>query len=472
MFTFNYAYQYTNNIEVHTTGCDLCVYDGRKFANTLDSNEKAIVFNTCSVFKEREVENRLLLSLLSKVYPEYKLYVLGCDVNNNPQNYEKYENRYYNYEVSEIINKHFEKDDINDNDVIYLKIQDGCRHKCSFCIINKLRNRPFSLPYKEILNNLRLEINGRSRVKLQIAGTELTNYYDKESGYRISDVLVHILSDCPEVCQISLTSIDPASSEVENIMKVINANRDRLIPHLNLAVQSGSDYILDKMKRRHSVDRIREVHELAYIYNIGLGWDIIVGFPEETEERYNETVALVKELRPLTRTIFAYSPRKGTESYLNPNQIPDNIKQYRLKEVTNIINGIIDEEYKKQSSLYFNYVRYINEGLLIDTYHKGIDIKRVYEYVLDTENSIDLDIYDEDKLADFVRKKDTSKVIHIRYDSIKQLEGNIYINFLKTYLPDIKLIVHFDKDFNVDVDEFTSHYPCIYIKKINSIVII
>ena len=162
-----------------------------------------------------------------------------------------------------------------------------------------MRNNPFSLPYREIVNNLRLEIGDRKEVKVQVAGTELTNYYDKETGYRISDVLEHLVEEFPEIIQLALTSIDPASNEIEKIMRIIDKNRDRLIPHLNLAVQSGNDYILKMMKRRHDVQRIREVHALGDKYNIGLGWDIIVGFPGETEEYFMDTVNLIRELKPL-----------------------------------------------------------------------------------------------------------------------------------------------------------------------------
>lgn len=469
MFAFNYSYQSLNNIQIHTTGCDLCIHDGRKFANLLPEDEKAIVFNTCSVFVERETENRILLQLLNKAYPEYKLYVLGCDVNNNPERYKVYNNVYTNEKVNALINKNFKKDKVySDSDIIYLKIQDGCRHNCSFCIINKLRNNPFSLPYKEILNNLILEIGNRKEVKVQIAGTELTNYYDKETGYRISDVLMHLIRDIPSIKQLVMTSIDPASSEIENIIKVIVQYPNILVPHLNLAVQSGNDYILKQMKRRHTIERVRAISKLAKENRISLGWDIIVGFPGETDEMYIDTLNLVKELKPLTRTMFKYSPRKGTPAYEMLNQIPEDIKEYRLNRLIDVVNeGICkaSNEYKN------NYLKYINDTLTDKSKHVGLNNESLNKALIEYTN-VKLDILNEDELATFIRSGKRESILHINYDLSRKLECDIYINFIKTYLKTPKLVIHVPDSYDIDNNEFEKHYPCIVRKRARTIIII
>lgn len=468
MFTFNYAYQELGDIQIHTTGCDLSIHDGRKFAATLPIGEKAMVFNTCSVFVERETENRILLRILRKAYPEYKLYVLGCDVNNNPSNYVEYDNVYRNEVVSDIINRHFVEDRVESrNDIVYLKIQDGCRHNCTFCIINQLRNNPFSLPYREIVNNLRLEIGDRKEVKVQVAGTELTNYYDKETGYRISDVLEHLVEEFPEIIQLALTSIDPASNEIEKIMRIIDKNRDRLIPHLNLAVQSGNDYILKMMKRRHDVQRIREVHALGDKYDIGLGWDIIVGFPGETEEYFMDTVNLIRELKPLTRTMFAYSPRKGTPAYEMKEQIQNIVKQERLCRVVEEVNACILEASDARLSA---YRKYIDERF--NDAKQGMDVDMLSRVMFNGMEHVELDLFDEDMFANWLRYGDKSKLVYINYDLERALETDIYVNFIKGFVKGSRIAIRFPKEYDIDNHPFKDNFPCIVRKKSNIVIIV
>ena len=362
-FLSNYHYNIINNIQIHTTGCELCISDAYKFANTLPEKEKAIIVNTCSFLEQREKENDLLLNLLSKSYSDYKFYILGCDVNNNKSKYNNFENVLTNEEVSNIIETHISKYECNIiSNKIYLKIQDGCRNKCSFCIINQLRKIPHSLPYDEIINTLKLQVKNNKNIIVELAGTEICNYYDPKYKYKISDILREIIKEIPNISQIILPSLDPASLEVENIIKFIDENRDKMVSFIHLAVQSGSDTILNRMKRRHNVERIKHIHHLAFQKNIGIGWDIIVGFPTETDELFNETVNLIKELKPISRTIFEYSPRKGTEAYNMSNQIDDETKHKRVSIIKQIINeNKLNNTLKKQYDIYIDDINRHNK---------------------------------------------------------------------------------------------------------------
>lgn len=459
MLTYNYEYQYLNNIQIHTTGCNLCIYDARKFANTLPKDENAIIFNTCSVFKERERENQLLLNLLSVAFPNHKLYVLGCDVNNNPSSYNNFNNVYTNEEIREIIETHFYKDDVvSDNDIIFLKIQDGCKNKCAFCIINQLRKYPHSLPYKEIINNLRLQIKDKNNIKLELSGTELCDYYDKELNYKISDVIKGIIKEFPEISRITLTSLEPASSEIENIIDIMAEYNNILIPHINLATQSGSDTILKLMRRRHNISRIKEIHNYANKKNVSVGWDIIVGFPNETEELFNETIELIKELKPLTNTIFAYSPRKGTIAYNMDNQIPEYIKQERVKILNNIIN-----EYAKNDLLKYNNYNLYKKGDMIEHQHKKSDKKALLEALNNGVKEYYLDIFNINEFAKFIQNTDVDYIVHINYDINKSLDCDIYINFLKEYYKNIKMVIHMPKDYD-NVLEYENHFNVVIVK--------
>ena len=465
MFTFNYHYQQYGNIHIHTTGCELSICDAKKFANTLPKDEKAIVFNTCSFLAERELENKLLLDLLVEAFPEYKLYILGCDVTNNPTNYNKYSGLVYNNDqVNEIVNP-ITNTDIKDNEnTIYLKIQDGCRYQCSFCIINKLRNKPYSVPYKNIIETLYNEIGDRKKVSVQLAGTELTNYYDKDNGFRIYDVLNNLIQDVPEIETLTMTSLDPSSPDIEKILEVVNIHRNKILPYLNLAVQSGSNTILEKMKRRHNVNRVREIHQMANINNIGLGWDIIVGFPGETEELFAETVNLIKELKPLTKTVFSYSPRKGTVAYNMPCQISDDIKKTRLKHIIKLINGfMVDENIDNHMKDVYNI--YNRENLINSDINIRSNKKRVCEMLFNGYTEMEIDIFNITDFAQFVKRPNKNCILSIKYDIMRPLESNIYINFLKEYFKDILLVVYIPKDYDIDVTEFEKYFHCVVIQK-------
>lgn len=465
MFTFNYHYQQYGNIHIHTTGCELSIYDAKKFANTLPKDEKAIVFNTCSFLAERELENRLILDLLTEAFPDYNLYILGCDVTNNPTCYNKYKGIVYNNdEVNEIVNPIIKNDIKNNEDIIYLKIQDGCRHQCSFCIINKLRNKPYSIPYKNIVETLYNEIGDRKKVSVQLAGTELTNYYDKDNNFRIYDVLNNLIQDVPEIESLTMTSLDPASPDIEKIIKVVNTHRNKIVPFLNLAVQSGSNTILEKMKRRHNIDRVREIHQIAKMNNIGLGWDIIVGFPGETEELFNETINLIKELKPLTKTIFSYSPRKGTIAYNMPCQISNDVKKNRLNYIAKLINDfLIDEDLDR--NIKDSYKIFNKENLIDSDINVRTDKRRICELLFNGFAEKELDIFNIKEFAQFIKNPNKNCILSINYDIIRPLESNIYINFLKEYLKDIFLIVYMPKNYDIDVTEFEKYFHCVVIQK-------
>jgi threonylcarbamoyladenosine tRNA methylthiotransferase MtaB len=465
MVTFNYNYQQFNNIQIHTTGCELCIYDARKFANILPSDEKAIVFNTCSFLYDREIENILLLDLLTKAFPTHKLYIMGCDVVNNPLNYQKYNNAiiYNNNQVNDIIRPVL-NDKIKSNDTIYLKIQDGCRFKCSFCIINKLRNKPFSKPYKEILNELLHNIGEKSEVSVQLVGTELANYYDEETNFRIQEVIENLLKDIPKIKTLSIGTLDPASTNVERVIDVMNKYRNKMTPYINLAVQSGSNQILKQMRRRHNTERIRDIHNYASINNICVGWDLILGFPGETEELFQETLELVKELKPLTKTIFTYSPRKGTDAYDMDNQISECEKKKRLFQVIKIIESFLEDS-SIPNEIKDIYKTYFQERIIDDDVTYKCDKSHLCDMIFNGCNEKELDIFNIEEFADFIRNPIKNYIINVNYDITRQLESEIYINFIKEYFKENILVVYIPKECDIDVKRFEKSFHCIVIKK-------
>lgn len=449
MFWSNYKFNQYNNIQIHTTGCELCVFDAQKFASTLNENDKAIIINTCSFIKQREMENKLLLNILTNTFNDYKFYILGCDVKNNPDIYKNY-TTYDNEQLRNILNNNLNnKCNYEDKDAIFLKIQDGCSHRCSFCIINKLRGNPYSLPYSLIVQNLKNEIKNNKKIIVELDGTELCNYYDKTLNYKITDVLENLIKDFPEIEKITISSLDPASSEIEKIIKFISNHKDKMVNHIHLSVQSGSDSVLKDMRRRHNVQRVKDIHQLALKNNISIGWDIIVGFPTETEEYFNETISLIKELKPLTQTIFIYSPRKNTESYLLKD-LPENIKKERF----NIVQNLVLENIKNCDSK--SYKEYINNSKNIKNTKK-----QLYENLINETEEIWLDIKNMNQLSNIIKNREHSYIINIKYNVNKEFEIFFIINFLKEYMENVSIILHINETFKENIQEFETKCGCI-----------
>lgn len=419
---FNYVYQRLGNIQIHTTGCGLCIYDANCFANTLNKNSKSIIFNTCSFIEQREIENHLLLNLLKKAFADYKFYILGCDINNNYEKYKGYGELIFNEDLRQ--GKYTHK--INNR--LSIKIQDGCCHKCSYCIINKLRNKPYSTPYKDIYEQLS-NSNGN---EIELSATEFCNYYDKETDMDVTKLLKQIVIDFPNISHISFPSLDPASSKVEEIIDIVSQNPTIFNQHIYLATQSVNNDILKLMRRRHTKERLIELHQYAKKHNISVGWEIIVGFPSETEEQFNEVYELMKELKPCDNTIFIYSPRKGTDAYEMLNQIDEKTKS------------------KRQSLL-----------LSLDETPAWTINNNLYEIkkkMLESSSQIEIDLFDEEQLANFIRYGSNDCILIVRYNEEKPLESKIYINFIKEYFRDIPIIVKIKKGVIEDIKSFEQQY--------------
>ena len=462
MQVYNYLAQKVNgNIQIHTTGCELCISDACKFASTINPDEKAIVFGTCSFIEDRERENEIILRLLKKAYPDHKVYVIGCDVDYKSEKFtEVADVLLKNKEVREIINcRESNEMVITENDMdscIYVKVQDGCSHKCTFCIINQLRNEPYSVPYDIIVDDVKKQMAEKGTTKIALAGTELTTYYDKEKGYHLTDMLEHLIQDVPEIERIIMNAFDPQPKETENMIRLVAKYPKIFVPHMLLATQSGCDTILKAMGRRHNVERLRYLHKVADECGVTLGWDVIVGFPGETEELFMETYNLMKELHPFSQTLFMYSAREGTPAASMPDQVPEEIKAERLKRITELKY----ENACKYKDSFKNYVDYTEEELFFNqcTNNKLNAIK-----ILQDENGEEmyLDMFDDDAVVKFILNPPENTVVHVKFDTEREIESGIMINLFKHLAQRVPLVVHIPKDFDYDVKFFEKCYQCI-----------
>jgi threonylcarbamoyladenosine tRNA methylthiotransferase MtaB len=200
----------------------------------------------------------------------------------------------------------------------FVQVQNGCDHRCTFCIIPFGRGNSRSVPMETAIAQVRALVE-RGHPEIVLTGVDLTSYgADLEGAPKLGQLTKHILREVPELKRLRISSVD--SIEVDRDLLGVIANDERLMPHLHLSLQSGDDLILKRMKRRHSrqqaVAFCADVRRLRP--DIAFGADIIAGFPTETEDMFSRSLDLVEECGLVFLHVFPYSPRPGTPASRMP----------------------------------------------------------------------------------------------------------------------------------------------------------
>jgi len=210
----------------------------------------------------------------------------------------------------------------------FIKVQDGCNRFCTYCIVPLVRGREKSLPVEHIIAEVKQRIaDGYKEVVL--TGTEIGTY--NHDGSDLRRLLEHILAET-EVTRLRLSSLQPQEISPE----LIGLWRDkRLCRHFHLSLQSGSDSVLNRMKRRYSTS---EYHQSvasirAMMPEAAITTDIIVGFPGETEDEFAESRDFCRQMEFARIHVFPYSPRQGTQAALMPEQVKDRVKKQRSEKM-------------------------------------------------------------------------------------------------------------------------------------------
>ena len=240
----------------------------------------------------------------------------------------------------------------------YLKIEDGCSSKCAYCIIPKARGPVRSKPREEVLKEINSLVNGGCK-EVVLTGIEISSYqFD----------LIRLLQEASNIEgleRIRLGSLDPffISKEMTDALKTVK----KLCPHFHISLQSGSSHTLAAMRRKYNAQRAFD--NIMYLKNsfdnCNLFADVIVGFPGETEEHFQETVNFISKVEFLHLHIFPYSQRIGTEAAVMDNQIPKNIKKERAAKLA----GVQAEIKSKLLQQYVNSAR--KTKVLFETYKDG-----------------------------------------------------------------------------------------------------
>ncbi len=339
-----------SNIKTLSLGCRLNALEAEKIKNMLAGMlHSAIVVNTCAVTGEAERQSGQSVRKLARQNPDSPVFVTGCAATRNPElfyqipnalvvaNHDKMNpSAYMNALAVAPCNFNTQKELVfHHNSPImskqFIQVQNGCNHSCTYCVTRLLRGTAVSFPYSDILNDVRDAItNGFNEIVL--TGVDTASY--AHNGMLISDVCKKLLQDVPEIRRLRISSFDPASPEIFKIIDLIH-NDARMMPHMHLSMQSGADDILRAMHRRHSAETIRRIVQYAGA-DVTFSWDIICGFPGETDELFNQTLDLINAVRPIKIHAFPFSPRPGTAAFDMPNRVPRQKAKERVHQISSV----------------------------------------------------------------------------------------------------------------------------------------
>ena len=223
--------------------------------------------------------------------------------------------------------------------VAYIPVQEGCNHCCTYCIVPYTRGRELSRPVTDVIADT---INAAKTGAIEICflGQNVNGYkYTDETGklYRLSD-LIRETAKLPEIQRIRFTSSYP--TEMTDDLIDIFGTEPKLLPFLNMPIQSGSSRILKKMNRPDDLNAYKTIiNKLKSVrQDIQISSDFIVGFPDETDEDFEQTLQIAREIKYINSYSFKYSPRPHTAAALMPNQISEQIKSVRLQRLDTQLN--------------------------------------------------------------------------------------------------------------------------------------
>ncbi len=352
-------------VELVTFGCRLngVESEAMKRAALASGHNDLVIVNTCAVTGEAVRQARQAIRRLKRERPDARIVVTGCAAQIEPEHFAEMP------EVSSVIGNEaktkaetwaaladpshgFERVNVSDIMAVrelaphlveafeghtraFVEIQNGCDHRCTFCIIPYGRGNSRSVPMGAVTDQIAMLVDAGHKEAV-LTGVDLTSYgADLPGAPKLGALVKAILRHVPGLKRLRLSSIDSVEADDDLIDAI--ATEQRLMPHLHLSLQSGDDMILKRMKRRHSrADAIRFCADMRQARpDMVYGADIIAGFPTETEEMFRQSVALVEECNLAFLHVFPYSPRPGTPAAKMPQVKGDVIKERarRLREV-------------------------------------------------------------------------------------------------------------------------------------------
>jgi threonylcarbamoyladenosine tRNA methylthiotransferase MtaB len=332
------------DVDIVTFGCRLNAYESEviRARATEDGLTDAVVFNTCAVTGEAVRQARQAIRKARRERPGARLIVTGCAAQIDPQafadmaevdlvlgNAEKSQAGAYlpqvepqRVRVNDIMSVRETAghliDGLKDRARAYVEVQNGCDHRCTFCIIPFGRGNSRSAGAGEVVEQVR-RLTAQGYQEVVLTGVDVTSWGTDLPGQpTLGQLVARILKLVPELPRLRLSSIDAAEIDAD-LLRCL-AEEPRLMPYLHLSLQAGDDMILKRMKRRHSrADALKLIADVRAVRpDTAFGADFIAGFPTETEAMFENTIRLVEEAGLSFLHVFPYSARPGTPAARMP----------------------------------------------------------------------------------------------------------------------------------------------------------
>jgi threonylcarbamoyladenosine tRNA methylthiotransferase MtaB len=344
--------------EIITLGCRLNAAESEAMRLLAGEADDLIIVNSCAVTNEAVRQTRQAIRKAKRARPEARVVVTGCAAQIEPASFAAMP------EVSRVLGNREkfdpasfrrEAEDVRVSDIMavretaphlvtgfaersraFVEVQNGCDHRCTFCIIPYGRGNSRSVPAGLVVEKIRALV-GEGFQEIVLTGVDVTSYGPDLPGAPSLGLLVErILRHVPDLKRLRLSSLD--SVEIDDRLEEIITGEKRFMPHLHMSFQAGDDMILKRMKRRHSrAQAIETVQRLkAKRPEIAIGADLIAGFPTETEEMAANSLKLIDDCDIVMGHIFPFSPRRGTPAARMPQLPPRLVKERarRLRQAT------------------------------------------------------------------------------------------------------------------------------------------
>ena len=337
----------SGHVDIITFGCRLNAYESEVMREhaTASGHPETVVVNTCAVTGEAERQARQAIRKARREHPNARIIVTGCAAQIDPARFAAMP------EVDRVLGNAekltaapFADTDgpkVRVNDIMsvretaghlisgfegrsraFVQVQQGCDHRCTFCIIPFGRGPSRSVPMGAVVEQVRALVESGYR-EVVLSGVDIASYGGDLPGQpRLGQMIRRLLAQVPELPRLRLSSLDPAGFD-DDLWRLI-AEEPRLMPHLHLSLQAGDDMILKRMRRRHSRTEVLALAARARALRpeIAFGADLIAGFPTESEEMFGSTLALIEEAGLTWLHVFPYSPRPETPAARMPQLAP------------------------------------------------------------------------------------------------------------------------------------------------------
>lgn len=369
-------------VAFHTLGCKVNTYESNamlKIFNEAGYQEvdfkqvaDVYVINTCTVTNTGDSKSRQMIRKAIRKNPKATICVVGCYSQTAPEEIEKIEGvgvvlgTQYRSDIVKYVDEHLETgemvikvdnvmnlrkfEDLNidrfKNTRAFLKIQDGCNNFCTYCIIPYARGRVRSRKKESVLNQAqRLVDNGY--VEIVLTGIHTAGYGEDLDDYNFYELLVDLVK-IKGLKRLRISSIE-TSQISDEIIDLIGSN-EIIVDHLHVPLQAGSDATLKRMNRKYTTaEYLEKINKIrSYLPNIAFTTDVIVGFPGETDEEFEETYNFIKQVNYSELHVFPYSPRKNTPAAKMKGQVNDQIKHERANRLLQLSKELNHEFALKQ----------------------------------------------------------------------------------------------------------------------------